>query len=265
MYAVKDKDVYVNLYISGAASITLGTQPASGAGSATPASSAKAATVQITQQSNYPWDGNIHLKIAAAKATAFNLLLRIPGWARGEAIPGGLYKFEDQAARSIAKDASAGAIMIRVNGVPVMAEMKNGYAVISRTWKKNDSVDLVLPMPVHKVKAMDSVKDDIGKIAMQRGPLVYCAEWVDNDNRTGNLILPENALFTTRYEPGMLNGIVTLQTDGQRVAVDPAGLQVTTHKDHIVAIPYYAWANRGKGEMNIWFPGKLTDVELLSK
>ena len=249
MYAVRDKDVYVNLYISGAASVAL-----------TPQS-----LVKITQQSNYPWDGNIHLKVAAAKATAFNLLLRIPGWARGEAIPGGLYKFEDQAARNIAKDASAGAITIRVNGVPVMAEMKNGYAVISRTWKKNDSVDLVLPMPVHKVMAMDSVKDDIGKIAMQRGPLVYCAEWADNNNRTGNLILPENALFTTRYEPGMLNGIVTLQTDGQRVAVDPAGLQVTTHKDHIVAIPYYAWANRGKGEMNIWFPGKLTDVELLSK
>jgi DUF1680 family protein len=270
MYAVKEKDVYVNLYISGSANILLA---ATDGRAATTASSAKAAAVQITQQSNYPWDGNIHLKVAAAKPTTFNLLMRIPGWARGEAIPGGLYKFEDQAAGSSATgaesgataNASAGAITIRVNGVPVMAEMKNGYAVISRTWKKNDSVDLVLPMPVHKVMAMDSVKDDIGKVAMQRGPLVYCAEWVDNNNRTGNLILPENALFTTHYEPGILNGIVTLQTDGQRVAVDPAGLQVTTHKDHIVAIPYYAWANRGKGEMNIWFPGKLTDVELLSK
>jgi len=241
VYAVRDRDVYLNLYISGTATIGLDSK----------------SSIKIAQQSNYPWDGDIHLKIAAAKPTAFNLLLRIPGWARGEAIPGGLYKFEQSEA--------PGAITIRVNGIPVNAEIKNGYAVISRTWKKNDSVELVLPMSVHKVMAIDSVKDDIGKLAMQRGPLVYCAEWVDNDSRTGNLILPENAAFTTRYEPGMLNGVVTLQTDGQRVAVDPAGLQVTTHKDHIIAIPYYAWANRGKGEMNIWFPKKVTDIELLTK
>ena len=239
IYAVRDRDVYVNLYISGTANITLAAHP-----------------VKLTQESNYPWDGDIHLTVGAAKPTAFGMLLRIPGWARGEAIPGGLYQFDDSA---------AAAFTIRVNGQLVNPEIKNGYAIINRTWKNKDVIELVLPMSVRKIKAIDSVKEDIGKLAMQRGPLVYCAEWIDNNNRTGNLIVPGNASFTTRSEPGLLDGIVTLQTDGQRVDVDSAGLQVTTHKDHIVAIPYYAWANRGKGEMNVWFPEKVKDIELLTK
>src|SRR5260221_8972516 len=236
IYGVKGRDVYVNLYISGTANLGPG--------------------VRLTQQSNYPWDGNIHLTLATGKPAAFGLLLRIPGWARGEAIPGGLYQFEGT---------SDSAVTIRVNGQLVNADIKNGYAIINRTWKNKDVVELLLPMPVRKIQAIDSVKDDIGKLAIQRGPLIYCAEWVDNNNRTGNLIVPANASFTTQFEPGLLNGIVTLQTDGQRVDVDPGGLQITTHKDHIVAIPYYAWANRGKGEMNIWFPEKVKDVELLTK
>ena len=237
IYAVRDKDVYVNLYISGMANVGMG--------------------VRLTQESNYPWDGDIKLNVAAAKPTAFGLRLRIPGWARGEAIPGGLYKFEQPGA--------AGAISIRVNGQIVNAQIDHGYAVLNRTWKNKDVVELSLPMPVQKVMATDSVKEDIGKMAMQRGPLLYCAEWVDNNNRTGNLIVPENASFTTSLQPGLLNGVVTLQADAQRVEVAPDGLEITTHKDHIVVIPYYAWANRGKGEMNIWFPEKVRDVQLLTK
>ena len=243
VYAVRDRDVYVNLYISGTANVGMG--------------------VHLTQESNYPWDGDIKLSLAAAKPTAFGLRLRIPGWARGEAMPGGLYKFEGGG--NGLQESGSGAVSIRVNGQIVNAEMKNGYAVINRTWKNKDVVELVLPMPVQKVMAMDSVKEDIGKLAMQRGPLLYCAEWVDNNNRTGNLIVPANASFTTSLQPGLLNGVVTLQSDAQRVEVASGGLEINTHKDHIVAIPYYAWANRGKGEMNIWFPEKVRDVELLTK
>jgi len=243
VYAVRDRDVYVNLYISGTANVGMG--------------------VHLTQESNYPWDGDIKLSLAAAKPTAFGLRLRIPGWARGEAMPGGLYRFEGGG--NGLQESGSGAVSIRVNGQIVNAEMKNGYAVINRTWKNKDVVELVLPMPVQKVMAMDSVKEDIGKLAMQRGPLLYCAEWVDNNNRTGNLIVPANASFTTSLQPGLLNGVVTLQTDAQRVEVASGGLEINTHKDHIVAIPYYAWANRGKGEMNIWFPEKVRDVDLLTK
>ena len=221
VYAVKDKDIYVNLYISGTATIS----PGQG-------------TVKVIQQSNYPWSGDIHLKVAPAQPSAFGLLLRIPGWARDEATPGGLYQFTD-------KDADP--VTIRVNGKPFNAEIKNGYAVIDRTWKKGDSVELVLPMKVHKIMAIDSVKEDAGKLALQRGPLVYCAEWVDNKGQTSNLILPADAGFTVRMQPALLGGVATLTSPG------------------LVAIPYYAWANRGKGEMNIWFPEKSKDIGLLTK
>ncbi|MBS1662781.1 MAG: glycoside hydrolase family 127 protein [Bacteroidetes bacterium] len=240
MYAVKDKNVYVNLYISGNANIALTPQQ----------------KVGITQQSNYPWDGNIHLKLNTTKPTAFALLLRIPGWARGEAIPGGLYKFGNTTTEPV---------KVLVNGAPVDVTIDKGYAVINRTWKKNDSIDLVLPMAVQTVMASDSVKEDIGKVALQRGPIVYCAEWVDNNNRTGNLLLPQGSAFSSTYQPGLLNGIVTLKGNGKRIDVDPVALQVSTRETGIVAIPYYAWANRGKGEMNIWFPQKLTDVDLLTR
>jgi len=102
-------------------------------------------------------------------------------------------------------------------------------------------------------------------VALQRGPIVYCAEWADNAGRTSNFIVPVQAVFSTKYEPELLHGIVTLQGEGARVVVGGDGLDVSTQKAPIVAIPYYAWANRGKGEMNIWFPAKVTDVELLTK
>jgi DUF1680 family protein len=210
VYAVKDKNIYVNLYISGTANISLGQ-----------------GAVKVEQFSNYPWSGDIGLKVAVARPQTFGLLLRIPGWARDEAIPGGLYKFQGQ---------GGGPVSIRVNGKTYNAEIKNGYAVIDRTWKKGDSVELVLPMTVHRVKASDSVKEDAGKVALQRGPLVYCAEWVDNKGKTGNITLAKTTGFIVRMEPTLLGGVATLTSAS------------------LVAIPYYAWANRGKGEMNIWFP-----------
>ncbi|HEY6900592.1 MAG TPA: beta-L-arabinofuranosidase domain-containing protein, partial [Puia sp.] len=241
MYAVKDRNVYVNLYINGNANIALNAQQ----------------KVAITQESGYPFAGDIKLRLNTARPAAFALLLRIPGWARGEAIPGGLYRFTG--------GAGAEPVKILVNGQAVDVQIEKGYAVINRTWKKNDSVELVLPMSVQTVIASDSVKEDIGKVAIQRGPIVYCAEWVDNQNRTGNLLLPRGSGFIVRFEPTLLNGIATVSTSGRRVEVDPSGLQVSTKETSIVAIPYYAWANRGKGEMNIWFPEKLTDVDLLSR
>lgn len=240
MYAVKDRNVYVNLYINSNATVTLNPQQ----------------KITISQEGGYPFAGNVRLKLNTAKPTAFALLLRIPGWARGEAIPGGLYRFTD---------ATSAPIKILVNGAPVEASIEKGYAVINRTWKKNDSIELVLPMDVHTVMASDSVKEDIGKVAIQRGPILYCAEWVDNSNRTGNLVLPKTTSFVVRYEPNLLNGIATVSTAGRRVEVDPTGLQVSTQPTSIAFIPYYAWANRGKGEMNIWFPEKIADVDLLTR
>lgn len=238
MYAQKDDDVYVNLFISGSASLTLRKKP-----------------LQIVQQNNYPWDGGLAFTINPTGAQTFNLMVRIPGWARNEAIPGGLYTYQTP---------SASKVSITINGKPVEYTLKNGYAVLSRSWKKGDAVMVTLPMEVRRVVADSRVKDDAGKVALQRGPLMYCAEWVDNGGRAGNIIIPPGASFTASHNNGMLNGITELQTSAPAVNVDTVNNVISTATQAVRMIPYYAWANRGKGEMMLWFPERVKDVDLIS-
>jgi len=155
-------------------------------------------------------------------------------------------------------------IPITVNGQPIEYEMENGYAVIKRIWKKNDVVEVKLPMNVERVVANENVKDDIGKVALQRGPIIYCAEWKDNDGRAANLVMPDAATFTTEFKPDMLNGVEVIKSTVPAVLVDANGQSVQTMQKPFVAIPYYAWANRGKGEMMIWFPEKVKDVDIIA-
>lgn len=239
VYAQKDDKIYVNLFIASNATLTLQNR-----------------SVNIEQQNSYPWNGDLVFKISPEKIPlAFNLLIRIPGWAQNEAVPLGLYKF---AATSDKKP------VIKVNGQPVEYEIKKGYASIARTWKKNDRVEVELPMEVRKVKANEMIKDDIGKVALQRGPIIYCGEWVDNNGKTSNIIIPYNTVFTSTYEPGMLNGVEVINSDVPVVVIDENGQTVSTVRKKFTAIPYYAWANRGKGEMMVWFPEKINDVNLLT-
>lgn len=184
----------------------------------------------------------------------FSLLVRLPGWARNIAMPSTLYKFDDS---------SDTPVVIKVNGQPFTYSMQDGYAVLNRTWKKNDKVEVSLPMEVRTVVANDNVKDDIGKIALQRGPLMYCAEWADNNGKTSNFIIPAGTKFTESYNEGLLNGITTLSAEVPAVVVNGNSVSTVTRK--LTAIPYYSWANRGKGEMTVWFPRNVKDVELLTR
>lgn len=237
IYAQKARDVYVNLFISSTANIQLEKQK-----------------VKIVQTNNYPWNGDLRFNIEPAAATEFTLKLRVPGWARQEAIPGGLYHFKDQDQHKV---------VIKVNGQPVDYQLEQGYAVIKRKWSKKDIVEMQLPMDTHEVLADNKIKDDIGKVAVQRGPLIYCAEWKDNDGRTSNLILP--ATFRPEERKDLLNGVVVLKGEGKSVNVDVQQQQVNTTPRQITLIPYYAWANRGEGEMNVWFPAKIADVDILAQ
>jgi hypothetical protein len=153
-------------------------------------------------------------------------------------------------------------VQVKINGKPVDYTMENGYAVLNRTWKKNDVVEISLPMEVRRVVANEKVKDDAGRIALQRGPLLYCAEWPDNNNRVSNIIIPASAVFVPEYKADLLNGVTILKSEA--VTLQTADEQVTTVKKPFIAIPYYAWANRGKGEMMVWFPERIKDVEILS-
>jgi DUF1680 family protein len=236
IYARKNDRLFVNLFISSMAKMEMNNVP-----------------VELVQQNNYPWEGGLLFTVRPEKATAFQLAIRIPGWARNEAVPSDLYSFTGNEAKKIT---------IMVNGQPVEYTMQDGYAVISRTWKKDDKVSLMLPMQVQRITANEKLSDDIGKTALQRGPLVYCAEWTDNNGKASNLILPAGTGFSTEYRKDMLNGITVIKAEVPAVQVKDN--RVETNTQSFTAIPYYSWANRGKGEMMVWFPQQVKNIELLT-
>jgi uncharacterized protein len=239
MYAQKDDRVFVNLFASSTASFMVQQKP-----------------VTIIQQNNYPWDGDLKFTVSPKSAAqTFSLMIRIPGWAQNIAIPSDLYSFETN---------SSDKPVIKVNGVPVDYKVEHGYAVLSRTWTKNSLVELNLPMEVRRVVASDKLKDDAGKIALQRGPIMYCAEWTDNNGRASNIVLPAGINFSSEFKPDMLNGITILKTEATVLVTDEKANTVITIKQPFVAIPYYAWANRGKGEMTVWFPERIKDIEIVT-
>jgi len=239
IYAQDGNDVYVNMFISGTGNLMVNNK-----------------AVRITQQNNYPWDGGLTFDIDPASATEMNLRIRIPGWAQNEAMPSNLYSYETPSAQKID---------IKINGVSVEYHIEKGYAVLTKKWKKGDKIELNLPMNVQRVIANTNLKDDTSKIALQRGPIMYCAEWKDNDGKATNIIVPKDAVFETAYEPALLNGVMVLKAKVKSVNIDAASQTISTETKTMTAIPYYAWANRGEGEMTVWFPEQVKDVKLLTR
>ncbi|HRG10269.1 MAG TPA: glycoside hydrolase family 127 protein, partial [Cyclobacteriaceae bacterium] len=183
----------------------------------------------------------------------FKVSLRIPGWLRGEAVPGDLFVFENK---------SPDDFTILVNGKPVPYQMENGYAVINSEWKKGDVVELNFPMEVKRLTSRTEVKQNEGRVALQRGPLVYCVEGVDNGGQAWNFILPDKATFTTRYEKELLEGITIVQFTAPTLQINPDGESITTETRKITAIPYYAWCNRGQNQMQVWLPRSIKDIKV---
>lgn len=239
VYAQKDDNVFVNLFINGTAKFNVNKQ-----------------LIQITQQNQYPWEGDLGFTIQTNTPNAFTLRIRIPGWAQQQAMPSQLYWFTNASAAS--------QIPIKVNGQPIEYVMENGYALIKRTWKKGDQINLSLPMEIRKVKADTNLTDNIGKLALQRGPIVYCAEWADNNGKVANLLFPESSSLTATFKPDLLQGVTVLQGELPAVIIEN-GNSISTRKQPFTAIPYYSWANRGQGEMTVWFPSTVKGITLISK
>jgi hypothetical protein len=239
MYAQKDNNIYVNLFANSTTTLDLNKK-----------------SIQVVQQNNYPWDGKLLFTITPKSAQEFNLLIRIPGWANNQAMPSDLYAFAEPSSQKVS---------ITINKKTVDFKIEKGYAILNKTWKKGDVVEVNLPMDVRKVVANSKVQDDIGKVALQRGPLIFCAEWPDNGGAATNFVLPANTKFTSEFREDLLNGVTVLKTDAIAVEVDESGQKVTTVQKPLTVIPYYAWAHRGKGEMMIWFPEKITNVDLISR
>jgi DUF1680 family protein len=236
VYAKSDNAIWVNLFVGSTTTIPL-----------------QSGKVQLTQQTGYPWEGSVQITVSPDRKTKFPLLVRIPGWAQNEPVPGNTYRYTD---------ASTETYTLSVNGKPATATPKDGYAVIEREWRKGDVVALNLPMPVRRIAAMDSVKANQNRVALQRGPLVYCVEHVDNGGKAMNLIVPDGVQFTSAYQADLLGGVVTLQGEAPSVSISGDGASVSTVTKKITAIPYYAWANRGKGQMQLWLPRKASDVKV---
>jgi uncharacterized protein len=236
IYGYDDKSIWVNLYVGSNTKLQIGKNE-----------------VPVKMETNYPWDGNIKISVSPEKKTSFALHLRIPGWVRGDAVPGGLFDFEDS---SISK------FSIMVNGKETPYQMENGYAIIDRAWKKDDVVDLSFPMDIKRVVSRPEVKADENRVALQRGPLVYCVEGADNNGQAWNIILPSSTALSTSKESVGTEKVVTIEGTVPSVAVSADGNSVQTEKKKMVAIPYYVWCNRGQNQMQVWLPVSIKDVKL---
>jgi hypothetical protein len=189
------------------------------------------------------------MTVAPDKQSKFKIAVRIPGWARNQVTPCSLYKFLATATNE--------PVTLKVNGETVPLNIENGYVSLNCKWKSGDVIELNLPMPVRRVVASENVKADAGRVALQRGPIVFCAEWPDNpDGKVRNLMLPDDQPLTATFEPSLLNGVETIEGRAFRVSKADDGSLIKTEQD-FKAIPYFAWANRGRGEMAVW----LADAE----
>lgn len=238
IYAKTNEALYVNLFVGSTASVNIQNRK-----------------IQVKQVTNYPWDGKIQISITPEKPTEFDISVRIPGWADNQPVPGDTYQFADKFSEKIA---------INVNGVSTTFKIINGYAVIHKNWSKTDVVEINLPMPVRRIVAIDNVKENRNRFALQRGPLVYCFEHSDNEGKAMNLVIPDQAVFKTEFKPELLNGIVVVQTQATIAKISEDGASVGSVNQTVTAIPYYSWANRGTGQMQVWIPRKITDVRLFS-
>ncbi len=227
VYATKDDVIFVNLFIAGAGKVPIPGRP-----------------VILTQETRYPWDGAVRLTLALEAPRSFELALRVPGWARGEAMPTDLTRF---------LDGSADEPVLKVNGRTIALDVRDGYARVRRDWRDGDAVELTLPMPVRRVLAHEAVVEDSGRVALQRGPIVYAAEGVDNGERVFDLILPDAAALGVEFRPDLLNGVAVVSGTAVAVSKNAAGKTVETARPFL-AVPYYAWANRGPGQMLVWLP-----------
>ncbi len=226
MYAVEDHKLYINLYASGTAAMEINGQQ-----------------VQVIQKTDYPWDGRIQLQIKPENpGSRFSIYLRIPGWARGEPLTTDLYRFMSSEPETI---------QLTVNGSVHKIKIKKGYIKIEQEWNQDDEIILDLPMTVRRVLAHDSVEADRYRVALQRGPVVYCVEWPDvKDGHVHNLLLPDDAEFTVQFRQNLLDGVQTIESEATAFYEDNDTLR--TIRKSFTAIPYYGWAHRGPGEMAVW-------------
>jgi len=242
IYAKKDNQLYVNLYVGSETEVEINPKE----------------KLSVKQTSNMPWDGNIKFEVNTnnKKGTPYTLKFRIPGWANGNIFPTDLYS---------AKMVTEMGDFIKINGKNVPGneiKISDQYIVVEKIWQKGDVVELNFPMETYQIASNTKIKSNQNLLSVQRGPVMYCAEFADNNGKTSNIVIPELSNFKYNYEPEILKGVGTLKTEAKVLKVEANA--VNTETKIVKLIPYYARSNRGSGEMKIWFPTKFSNIKIES-
>jgi DUF1680 family protein len=217
VYAATETDLAVHLYMQSTAQLTVGGRE-----------------VRVRQETAYPWNGTITLRLSMDEPSTFGLRLRLPGWCQHAQL------------------------LVNGEAFDIDRHLQQGYVRVERPWQPDDKVELELAMPIERRYASPNVRQDAGLVALQRGPLVYCLEGADNKVPLQRIVVPRTAELTSHFEPDVLGGVavihgqVPVEDDadwaGQLYRSQPASVQSGT----ITAIPYYGWDNRQPGEMRVW-------------
>lgn len=223
IYAKRGDDLYINLFIQSETSLPFaGTR------------------VSISQATRYPWEGRVRIVVSPAKPTEFTLRVRVPGWALGSPVPSDLYQYLEPESEKAKKTVSQVSLRLNNREIPFSPLIiERGYLRLNRCWKKGDILEVDLPLEVRRVVAHQKVKDDQGKVALERGPLVYCFEAVDNGGGVLHRRLSDDFVFEPVFKPDLLGGVIVLQGKNKR-------------GETLTAVPYHVWNHRGAGEMAVW-------------
>lgn len=237
--AVRDDTLFINLYAQSETTANV-----------------RGNEVKLEQTTRYPWDGEVTLRVKPEKPAKFALALRIPGWVRGRPLPSDLYSYDDP---------KPAAWSVRVNGKKVPNELKNGFVEIAREWKSGDRVTLDLEMPVRRVAGHPNIAATRGLVALERGPIVYAFEGVDNDGAVFETVLPANAKISTEDRNDLLGGVTVLKIAKAQKATRRENGDVATKSATLKAIPYAVWANRGLTPMTVWVARDASNARVAPK
>ena len=232
VYAVRDRNVYVNLFMGNDATLQVAGK-----------------NVGLSQRTEYPWNGDINITVNENRAGQFALKIRIPGWVRGSVVPSDLYSYSDGLRLGY---------KVTINGSELSGILsEDGYFTIDRKWRKGDHVTIHFDMEPRTVRANANVADDCGMICIERGPIVYCAEHPDNNFDISGVLVNQTPVFKVDNSQIINYKIMKLTTDAQLLDFDKRGRLCTTDVQ-LTLIPYYAWCHRGSGKMQVWLPQDLS-------
>jgi DUF1680 family protein len=209
--------------------------------------------LHFSMNTNYPWEGNVKCTLQTQHKISMPIAFRIPGWMNGVVAPGDLYVFEN---KNIQKP------ILLINGQKTAYVIENGYALVQRTWKNNDVIEYQMPMSIQRIVSREEVKMNNNRVALQRGPLVYCVEGTDNDSKAFNLIAPENFEFKTESFMVQDESVQSLVANLPVIEIEPSEMLARTVIKKVRAIPYYTWCNRGSTQMQVWIPTSFKNIKL---